>query len=70
MWAGLNKIAFTQKGTFLVKYLDKEKMLGLNGKSPNGVGIAYYYGNTGYWVFKGGIKKIERFLPKNQHTYF
>ena len=54
MWAGLNKIAFTQKGTFLVKYLDKEKMLGLNGKSPNGVGIAYYYGNTGYWVFVGG----------------
>ena len=42
-------------------------MLGLNGKSPNGVGIAYYYGNTCCRVFKGD-KKLGRFLPKKQHT--
>ena len=26
------------------------------------------YGNTGCGVFKGGGPKLERFLPKNQHT--
>ena len=27
-----------------------------------------YYGNTGCRVFKRGGTKLERFLPKNQHT--
>ena len=27
-----------------------------------------YYGNTGCGVFKRGGTKLERFLPKNQHT--
>ena len=27
-----------------------------------------YYGNTGSGVFKRGGTKLERFLPKNQHT--
>ena len=26
------------------------------------------YGNTGCGVFKRGGTKLERFLPKNQHT--
>ena len=26
------------------------------------------YGNTGCGVFKRGYIKLERFLPKNQHT--
>ena len=26
------------------------------------------YGNTGCGVFKWGVQKLERFLPKNQHT--
>ena len=26
------------------------------------------YGNTGCGVFKRGNTKLERFLPKNQHT--
>ena len=28
----------------------------------------YYYGDTGCGVFKRGGTKLERFLPKNQHT--
>ena len=38
-------------------------------KQSNYVGIIHY-GNTGCGVFKRGIqnKKLERFLPKNQHT--
>ena len=27
-----------------------------------------HYGNTGSGVFKRGGTKLERFLPKNQHT--
>ncbi len=30
--------------------------------------IIVCYGNTVYGVFKSGVKKFERFLPKNQHT--
>ena len=30
--------------------------------------VCQLYGNTGCEVFKRGIKKLERFLPKNQHT--
>ena len=26
------------------------------------------YGNTGYGDLKRGVKNLERFLPKNQHT--
>ena len=26
------------------------------------------YGSTDCWVFKRGVIKLERFLPKNQHT--
>ena len=29
---------------------------------------AVKYGNTGSGVFKRGGSKLERFLPKNQHT--
>ena len=30
--------------------------------------IGDHYGNTGCGVFKTGGTKLERFLPKNQHT--
>ena len=32
------------------------------------VNISSGYGNTGCGVFKRGGTKLERFLPKNQHT--
>ena len=28
-----------------------------------------HYGNTGSGVFKRGGTKLDRFLPKNQHTH-
>ena len=31
-------------------------------------GSSGQYGDTGCGVFKQGGKKLERFLPKNQHT--
>ena len=31
-------------------------------------GGCFRYGNTGCGVFKWGGTKLERFLPKNQHT--
>ena len=37
----------------------------------NGDMVTADYGNTGWGVFKrrgGGCTKLERFLPKNQHT--
>ena len=30
--------------------------------------VCEQYGSTSCEVFKRGIKKLERFLPKNQHT--
>ena len=30
--------------------------------------LSYDYGNTSCGVFKRGGTKLERFLPKNQHT--
>ena len=30
--------------------------------------VSVSYGNTGCGVFKRGGTKLERFLPKNQHT--
>jgi hypothetical protein len=40
-------------------------LIGLIG--TKGIDVAQPYGNTGCGVFKG-VKKLERFLPNNQHT--
>ena len=37
-------------------------------KCLDSVSLSMHYGNTGCGVFKRGGTKLERFLPKNQHT--
>ena len=54
------------------KYIRTVSFQCLLSTLQNQIEIAYglfgQYGNTGCRVFKWGVTKLERFLPKNQHT--
>ena len=55
--------------TFLIDGLSGKSQSAIQVYRVGGMGkLGQQYGNTGCGVFKRGGTKLERFLPKNQHT--